>query len=126
MKYSYYFNRIPMEIHLKPSWNSNEIPVEISMKYQLNPSKIRLIISMKYLWKSIWSPFEKFHLKYKWNSIENLGRISMKFLYRCQLNTNLNHTGTMDFIGSLMMNINEIDDLNADTVVTQNTILPGS
>ena len=42
------------------------------------------------------------------------------------LSSNLNHTGTMDFIGSLMMNINEIDDLNADTVVTQNTIVPGT
>jgi len=42
------------------------------------------------------------------------------------LQTNLNHTGTMDFIGSLMININEMDDLNADTVVTQNTIVPGT
>ena len=40
------------------------------------------------------------------------------------LDTNLNHTGSMDYVGSLFLNINEMDDLNADTVATHNTILP--
>jgi hypothetical protein len=38
------------------------------------------------------------------------------------LSTNLNHTGSMDFIGSLQLTIGEEDDLNEDTVVTKNTI----
>ena len=38
------------------------------------------------------------------------------------LNTNLNHCGTFDYIGCLAMNINQNDDLNQDTIVTQNTI----
>jgi len=38
------------------------------------------------------------------------------------LSTNLNHTGTMDYIGALQLIIGESDDLNEDTVVTGNTI----
>lgn len=38
------------------------------------------------------------------------------------LNTNLTHTGTMDFRGSLMMNIGEFDHLNKDSTVTKNTM----
>lgn len=38
------------------------------------------------------------------------------------LNTNLVHTGTLDFKGSLALTIGEFDNLNKDTTVTQNTI----
>jgi hypothetical protein len=40
------------------------------------------------------------------------------------LDTNLNHTGSMDFIGSLALNIGELDTLNADSITTQNTYHP--
>lgn len=39
------------------------------------------------------------------------------------LNTNLNHTGIMDYNGCLALTINEVDDLNQDTKVTGNTIV---
>lgn len=38
------------------------------------------------------------------------------------LATNLNHTGTIDYIGALQLIIGESDDLNEDTVVTGNTV----
>lgn len=38
------------------------------------------------------------------------------------LNTNLNHTGIIDYTGCLSLTINEADDLNEDTVVTGNTV----
>lgn len=37
------------------------------------------------------------------------------------LGTNLNHTGMMDYIGCLALNIGQVDDLNVDSVVTGNT-----
>ena len=38
------------------------------------------------------------------------------------LNTNLVHTGSMDYKGSLMLNIGEFDHLNKDSTVTKNTM----
>jgi hypothetical protein len=38
------------------------------------------------------------------------------------LNTNLNHTGSFDYIGALALTIGESDDLNEDTRITGNTI----
>jgi len=38
------------------------------------------------------------------------------------LSINLNHTGSIDYVGCLGMNIGQVDDLNQDTVVTGNTI----
>lgn len=42
------------------------------------------------------------------------------------LSINLNHTGSIDYVGCLGMNIGQYDDLNQDTLVTGNTVQKSS
>ena len=57
---------------------------------------------------------------WSWPNDKNYFELGCKLWKKCggdiwlDLDTNLNHTGNMDFRGCLMLSVNQVDNLNAD------------